>query len=129
MPSQRGPARGPDGKTCGERLIGGAWRFTGFTPAMQLDPQASSALEQVHGSLRVSFDGQRALTTGPGLYHVGPYQIDGDDGTSCRIVAPDDNGIVTDRSVRFLDQNNVEIFDQRSAVPGRSTMQRVPFGQ
>jgi hypothetical protein len=116
----------PDGLSCGQRLVGGSWRFAGFTPDRPL-PQASAAnLEKLHGSLRLGFDGQKALTTGPGLYHLGPYQVADDDGMSCRIVAPDDGGVVTETNVRFLDANHLEVVDRRSAVPGRATLERVP---
>lgn len=120
--------RSPDGMTCGQRLVGGTWKFTGFTPDRPLDPQAARALEQLHGTLRLGFDGQQALTTGPGLYHLGPYQVADDDGMSCRLLAPDDARVVTETRVRFVDPNHLEVTDPRSAVPGRSTMERVPVG-
>ena len=116
----------PDGLGCGQRLVGGMWRFTGFFPDQPIDENTRAALERLHGTLRLGFDGQRALTTGPGLYHLGPYQIANDDGMSCRIVAPDDQGIVTTTDVHFLDANHLEVLDRRSAVTGRSTMERVP---
>jgi hypothetical protein len=121
--------RSPDGLTCAQRLVGGSWRFTGFAPDRPLDPGPAQALERLHGSLRLSFNGQQALTTGPALYHVGPYQIADDDGISCRIIAPDDSGVVSETLVRFLDSpHKIEVLDRRSAVPGRSTMERVPQG-
>jgi hypothetical protein len=125
------PAAGPlspDGKSCGQRLIGGAWRFVGFAPDQALNPEAAQALERLHGSLRLQYDGKNALTTGPGLNHLGPYQIVDDDGLNCRLRAPDDNGVVTETSIRFLDANHVEITDKRSSVPGRSQMERVQAG-
>lgn len=125
--SASGP-RGPDGLSCGQRLIGGAWRFTAFYPDQPLAPGANQALQQLHSSLRLQFDGKSALTTGPGLNHLGPYQILDDDGVHCRISGPDDSGVVTDTWVRFLDGAHIEVLDRRSAVPGRSTMERVPTG-
>lgn len=115
--------------TCGQRLVGGAWRFTGFQPDQPLDAQSSAALERLHGSLRLSFDGQRAVTTGPGLQHVGPYRVESDDGVSCRVIAPDDAGVVSETFIRFVGSpHRIEVIDRRSSVPGRSTMERVPLG-
>lgn len=119
----------PDGLTCAQRLQGGMWKFTGFRPDQPLPPNAASALERLHGSLRVGYDGQQALTTGPGLYHLQPYRVYDDDGLQCRIEAPDDTGRVSSSFVRFSDANHLEVLDQRSQVPGRSTMERVPVGQ
>jgi hypothetical protein len=127
-PSGSANASSPDGMTCGQRLVGGMWRFTGFTPNAPLDPQTRAAIEQLHGTLRLGFDGQRALVTGPGLYHVGAYQLASDGPIECVISAPDDRGVVTTTSVRFLDGNHLQVNDQRSAVPGVSTMERVPNG-
>lgn len=119
----------PDGMTCGQRLVGGSWRFTGFQPEQPLDAQSAAALERLHGSLRLSFDGRNAVTTGPGLQHVGPYRIESDDGVSCRILAPDDTGVVSETYVRFVGSpHRIEVIDRRSAVPGRSTMERGPVG-
>lgn len=115
--------------TCGQRLVGGAWRFTGFQPDQPMDPQASSALAQFHGSLRLSFDGQNARTTGSGLQHVGPYRVESDDGISCRVIAPDDTGVVSETQIRFLGSPNlIEVIDRRGPVTGRSTMERVSPG-
>ncbi|MCS6899676.1 MAG: hypothetical protein RMJ98_08480 [Myxococcales bacterium] len=115
----------PDGLSCGQRLIGGSWRLTGFQPDQPLSPQDAASLERLHGSLRLSFDGQNAITTGPGLHHVGPYRVESDDGVSCRIVAPDDTGVVSETFIRFLGSpHRIEVIDRRSAIPGRSTMER-----
>jgi hypothetical protein len=119
----------PDGMTCAQRLVGGAWRFTGFQPDQPLDAQSAATLEQLHGSIRLMFDGQRATTTIQGAPHVGPYQVDSDDGISCRVIAPDDTGVVSETYVRFVGSpNRIEVIDRRGAVPGRSTMERGPLG-
>lgn len=97
----------------------------GFTPDRPLPPQNSQELARLHGAVRLRFDGQRAITSGPGLEHIGPYQVYADDGASCRVSAPDDTGVVTETYVRFLDQNHIEVLDRRSGVPGRATLERV----
>ena len=122
---QASQPRATDGLSCGQRLVGGSWHFTGFVPVQPLDPQAKAALERLHGSLQLSFDGHQALTTGPGIYHVGPYDIINDDGVSCVIRAPDDYKNVADTPVRFVDTHHLQVLDQRSAVPGTSTLERV----
>ncbi|HEU4410541.1 MAG TPA: hypothetical protein VFS43_35125 [Polyangiaceae bacterium] len=114
----------PPGGSCGQRLVGGSWRFVGFVPDRPLPPPNAQELARLHGAVRLRFDGSRAITTGPGLEHIGPYQVYADDGASCRISAPDDSGIVTETHVRFLDPNHIEVVDQRSGVPGRATLER-----
>jgi len=124
-PSPSPRTQSPDGLTCGQRLVGGSWRFTGFQPDQPLNPQDAASLERLHGSLRLSFDGQNAVTTGPGLQHVGPYRVESDDGVSCRVVAPDDTGVVSETFIRFLGSpHRIEVIDRRSSIPGRSTMER-----
>jgi len=119
----------PDGLTCAQRLVGGSWRFTGFQPDQPLDPQSASSLERLHGTLRLSFDGQNALTTGSGIQHTGPYRVDSDDGMACRVTAPDDTGVVSETFIRFIGSpHRIEVVDRRSAVPGRATMERGPAG-
>jgi hypothetical protein len=112
--------------SCGQRLVGGSWRFVGFTPDRPLPPANAQELARLHGAVNLRFDGARAVTTGPGLQHIGPYQVYADDGTSCRVSAPDDAGVVTETYVRFLDPNHIEVLDRRSGVPGRATLERVP---
>jgi hypothetical protein len=116
----------PPQGSCAQRLVGGSWRFVGFTPNQPLPPQNAQELARLHGAVRLYFDGARAVTTGPGLQHIGPYQVYADDGASCRVSAPDDAGVVTETQVRFLDPNHIEVVDQRSGVPGRATLERVP---
>ncbi len=116
----------PPGGSCAQGLVGGSWRFVGFTPDQPLPPQNAQELARLHGAVSLRFDGARAVTTGPGLQHIGPYQVYADDGASCRVSAPDDTGVVTETQVRFLDANHIEVVDRRSGVPGRATLQRVP---
>ena len=116
----------PPGGSCGQRLVGGSWRFVGFVPDRPLPPQSAQELARLHGAVRLRFDGARAITTGPGLEHIGPYQVYADDGASCRVSAPDDYGVPSETHVRFLDPNHIEVVDQRSGVPGRATLERVP---
>lgn len=128
-PSSPARTQSPDGMTCGQRLVGGAWRFTAFQPDQPLNAQDAASLERLHGSLRLSFDGRNAVTTGPGLQHVGPYRVESDDGVSCRIIAPDDTGTVSETFIRFLGTpHRIEVLDRRSSIPGRSTMERVAPG-
>ena len=86
-------------------------------------------IEAVHGQIRLGFDGQNAFTTGAGISNVGPYRIDADSAMTCKVVAPDGTGLVTETDIRFLDPNSIEVIDRRSQTPGRSTMIRVPQGQ
>lgn len=120
----------PDGMSCGQRLVGGAWRFTGFNPDQPLDAATSASLASFHGSVRLRFDGQSATTTGAGIQQVSPYRIESDDGMSCRVIAPDPNGGPAETFVRFTTSgNHIEVIDRRPAsIPGRSTMERVPVG-
>lgn len=116
-------AGSPDGLSCGQRLVGG-WIVTGFTPDQPLSPQAAQSLQALHQSLRITFDGQRAITTAPGLHHVGPYRIDNDGALDCVVSAPDDSGAVGSTLVHFTDANHYQVTERNSAVPGRSTMER-----
>ena len=132
-PSSSGtPARQatPDGMSCGQRLIGGAWRFTGFTPDQPLDAASAASLASLHGTMRLRFDGQSAFTTGAGIQQASPYRIESDDGMSCRVIAPDPTGAPVETFVRFTTSpNNIEVIDRRpTTIPGRSTMERVPVG-
>ncbi len=127
--SPRAEEPAPDGLSCGRRLVGGMWRFTGFTPFAATDPAVLQDIAAVHGALRLGFDGQTALTEAPGVRHVGPYRIDRDGPYACSVVAPDDTGFVSQTDVRFLDANTIEVVDQRSQTPGRAVMVRVPVGQ
>jgi hypothetical protein len=81
-------------------------------------------LQSLQASLRLVFDGQMATTTGPGVQSGSPYRVDQDDGTSCRISAPDTTGAVSEKLVRFTDPNHMEVLDRQSATPGRAAMER-----
>jgi len=81
-------------------------------------------LAQLHSTVRVRFDGRQALTTGSGIYHSGPYQVIADNGVACRISGPDENGFVTETSVRFLDANHLEVVDHRTTLAGTAVLER-----
>lgn len=123
--SQTATPRTPDGKTCAARLVG-EWRFIGFTPSPPIPDDVKQSIERLHGGLRVGFDGQRTFTTGPGISHAAPYQVQGDDGLSCRVVSPDEVGAISETWVRFLDPNHLELLDRRpaSAAQGTATLER-----
>lgn len=123
------PASLQDGMTCGQRLVGGAWRFTGFSPAVQVDPQRGQAITALQQSIRLVFDGQTTRTTGTNVSATNPYQITSDDGVSCHVIAADPQGIRSETQVRFVDPYHIEVIDEQSQIPGKSTMERVPLGQ
>ena len=132
-PSSSSPtprAATPDGLSCGQRLVGGAWRFTGFTPDQPLDATTTANLARLHGTVRLQFDGSTSYTTGAGIQQASPYRIDSDDGMSCRVLAPDPTGATVETYVRFTTSpNTIEVIDRRpTSIPGRSTMERVPVG-
>lgn len=116
--------------TCGQRLVGGAWRFTGFTPDQPLDATTTANLARMHGTVRLQFDGQTSYTTGAGVQQALPYRVETDDGISCRVLAADPTGGTGETYVRFVGSpNTIEVIDRRPAsIPGRSTMERVPVG-
>jgi hypothetical protein len=119
-----GGANSPDGHTCGQRLVGGSWKIVEFQPEQPMDPTSASTLRELHSSLRITFDGSLATTTGQGVNHTGPYQTANDDGLRCRITAPDSAGVVTFTDIRFLDPHHYEVIDKRSAVPSRAVWER-----
>ncbi|MFO0660377.1 MAG: hypothetical protein U0165_11190 [Polyangiaceae bacterium] len=123
------PASLQDGLSCGQRLVGGAWRFTGFNPNTPTDPQRSQAITALQQSIRLTFDGQTTRTTGTNVSAVNPYSITSDDGVSCKVVAADPQGIRSETQIRFLDPYHIEVLDEQSQMPGRSSMERVPVGQ
>jgi hypothetical protein len=115
--------RGADGKTCAERLVG-AWHMIGFTPDVPPDATTAKNLQSVQSQVRLVFDGQMATTTGPGIQSGSPYRVDSDDGVSCRVLAPDTTGAVSEKLVRFPDPGHLEVLDRQSAVPGRGSWER-----
>lgn len=126
VPSSQGSTpKTPDGKSCATRLVG-EWRFVGFVPDPPIPEDVRQSIERLHGGLRVGFDGQRTFTTGPGLSQASPYQVQNDDGLSCRLLSPDEQGAVSETWVRFLDANHLELLDRRpaSAAPGTARLER-----
>ena len=123
-PSPKVP-RGADGRTCAERLVG-SWRVVGFTPETLPTAAQQAQLQTVQSSLRLSFDGKMATTSGPGVQSGSPYRVDSDDGIGCRVTAPDTTGALSEKLVRFPDPNHMEVIDKQSATPGRATLERLP---
>ncbi len=124
----RPPATIGDGRSCAQGLVGGAWRIAGFTPSQPLPPQTQQAIQRLQSSLRFAFDGRTAFTTGSGLRQANPYQINDDLGNSCQLVSSDPQGVPLDASLRFLDPNHIDYFDQQSLIPGHALLERVAPG-
>ena len=114
---------GPDGMTCRQRLIG-AWRYTGFAPYSPLPPANQQAIESLHRSIRLTFDGQVARTTGNNVNATNPYNVTADDGMNCKVIATDPNGVPSESAIRFVDPNHIEVNDTQSSNPGRATLER-----
>ena len=115
--------RGSDGRTCAERLVG-SWRFVGFAPEVPQPAAQAAQLQSLQSTIRLTFDGRMATTTGAGVQGGNPYNVDSDDGTSCRIVSPDTTGATSEKLVRFNDPNHMEVLDKQSATPGRASLER-----
>ncbi len=115
--------RGSDGRTCAERLVG-SWRFVGFAADVPQPAAQAAQLQSLQSSIRLTFDGRMATTSGAGVQSGNPYNVDSDDGTSCRVVSPDTTGATSEKLVRFNDPNHMEVLDRQSATPGRASMER-----
>ena len=123
--SQTATPKTPDGKTCATRLVG-EWKFIGFVPDPPIPPDVQQSIERLHGGLRIGFDGQRTFTSGPGISHAAPYQVQNDDGLACQLLSPDEQGVISETWIRFLDPNHAELLDRRpaSAAQGKATLER-----
>ncbi len=104
--------------------VRGTWVLQTYNPATPLEPMLAALLGFTLGQMVVTFDGQRAVATSPGVRAERTYRILQAQGDQFQILLADEQGISYQAAALFVDENNIRFQSYTSPWKGNGTLHR-----
>lgn len=104
--------------------IRGTWVLQTYNPSTPLEPMLAALLGFQLGQMTVTFDGQRAVATSPGVHTVRTYRVLVAQGDQFQILLSDEQGIPYQAAGLFTDDNTVHFQSYTAPWKGNGSLRR-----
>ncbi len=102
----------------------GTWVLQSYNPATPLEPMLAALLGFQIGQMVITFDGQRAVATSPGIRTERTYRVLVAQGDQFQVALSDEQGISYQAAALFVGDNDIRFQSYTSPWKGNGTLRR-----
>lgn len=102
----------------------GTWVLQSYNPATPLEPMLAALLGFQLGQMVVTFDGQRAVATSPGVHTERTYRVLQAQGDQFQIALMDEQGVSYQAAGLFMGENDVRFQSYTAPWKGNGALRR-----
>lgn len=107
-----------------EVRIRGTWVLQTYNPATPLEPMLAALLGFQLGQMVITFDGQRAVATSPGVHTERTYRVLQAQGDQFQIALMDEQGVSYQAAGLFVGDNEVRFQSYTAPWKGNGSLRR-----